>query len=147
MGVGPVGPGSRRRGGNGRLVAFSVAKQDSRRRRNQGPGRYTWNRDESELHITYQTADSQQRTFTAKLKDNQFLGPQGQVVGRVLPQGNVTIETDALPGRPANDNKPKLCPLPQPDKRTNDKGLAYEAFMRPRLNPTMPTPWVSATIL
>jgi hypothetical protein len=103
-------------------------------------GRYSWNRDESELHITYQTADGQRRTFTAQLKDNQFLGPDGQVVGRVLPQGNVTIETDALPGRPANDNEPKLCPLPQPDKRTNDKGLAYEAFMRPRINPTMPTP-------
>jgi hypothetical protein len=103
-------------------------------------GRYVWNRDETQLHLTYETADGQQHTFTAQLKGQRFLGPQGQVVGRVLPQGSVTIETDALPGRPANDNEPKLCPLPQPDKRTNDKGLAYEAFMRPLVNPGMPTP-------
>jgi hypothetical protein len=103
-------------------------------------GRYSWNRDEAQLHLTYETADGEQQTFTAQLKGQEFLGPQGQVVGRVLPQGNVTIETNALPGRPAYDNEPKLCPLPEPDKRTNDKGLAYEAFMRPLVNPSMPTP-------
>jgi hypothetical protein len=103
-------------------------------------GRYSWNRDEVQLHLTYETADGEQQTFTAQLKGQEFLGPQGQVVGRVLPQDNVTIETDALPGRPANDNEPKLCPLPEPDKRTNNKGLTYEAFMRPLVNPDMPTP-------
>jgi hypothetical protein len=66
-------------------------------------GRYSWNRDEVQLHLTYETADGEQQTFTAQLKGQEFLGPQGQVVGRVLPQDNVTIETDALPGRPAND--------------------------------------------
>jgi hypothetical protein len=30
--------------------------------------------------------------------------------------------------------------LPKLDRRTNDKGLAYEAFMRPLVNPGMPTP-------
>jgi hypothetical protein len=76
------------------------------------------------------TADGEERTFTAQRKGNKFLGPQGQVVG-VLPDDNVTIDGDALPGRPANDNEPKLCPRPQPDRRTNDKGLEYERFMRP----------------
>jgi hypothetical protein len=51
----------------------------------------------------------------------------------------VVIDSDALPGRPAND-EPKLCPRPEKDKRTNDKGLSYEAFMRPLVNPGMPTP-------
>jgi hypothetical protein len=103
-------------------------------------GRYFWDRDEAQLHITYETADGQQSTFTAQRKGQVFLGPQGQVVGRILPDDNVIVDADALPGRPANDNEPKLCPLPQPDKRTNDKGLAYEAFMRPLVNPGMPTP-------
>jgi hypothetical protein len=103
-------------------------------------GRYSWNRDETEIHITYRDADGEQRTFTAQLKEREFLGPRGQVVGRVLPNDTVAIDADALPGRPANDNEPKLCPRPQPDKRTNDKGLAYEAFMRPIVNPFMPTP-------
>jgi len=103
-------------------------------------GHYSWNRDETEIHIDYQTADGGQRRFTAQLKEKRFLGPQGQVVGVVLPDGHAAIDADALPGRPANDNEPKLCPRPQPDKRTNDKGLEYEAFMRPLVNPFMPTP-------
>ena len=103
-------------------------------------GRYWWNRDEAKLHITYETANGQQRTFIAQRKGQEFVDPQGRVVGRILPNDAVTIDADVLPGRPANDNEPKLCPLPQPDKRTNDKGLAYEAFMRPLVNPGMPTP-------
>jgi hypothetical protein len=103
-------------------------------------GHYAWNRDETEIHIDYQTADGEQRRFTAQRRGNKFLGPQGQVVGRVLPDDNVAIDSDALPGRPANDNEPKLCPRPQPDRRTNDKGIEYEMFMRPIVNPFMPTP-------
>ena len=103
-------------------------------------GRYWWNRDEAQLHITYETADGQQRTFIAQRKGQEFVDPQGRIVGRILPNDAVTIDADVLSGRPANDNEPKLCPLPQPDRRTNDKGLAYEAFMRPLVNPGMPTP-------
>jgi hypothetical protein len=103
-------------------------------------GRYAWNRDEAQLYIIYQTADGEQRTFTAQRKGQEFLDPQERVVGRILPDDHVIIDADVLPGRPANDNEPKLCPLPEPDKRTNDKGLAYEAFMRPLVSPGMPTP-------
>jgi hypothetical protein len=71
-------------------------------------GHYAWNRDESEIHIDYRTADGEQRRFTAQRRGNEFLGPQGQVVGRVLPDDNVAIDGDALPGRPANGNEPKL---------------------------------------
>lgn len=104
-------------------------------------GHYSWNRDQTQLHISYKTADGEQTTFTAQRKGNKFLGPQGQVVGTVLPGDNIALDSDALPGRPANDNEPKLCPRPQPDKRTNDKGIEYEAFMRPIVNPFMPTPF------
>lgn len=102
-------------------------------------GHYSWNRDETEIHIDYQTADGEQRTFVARRKGNKFIGPQGQVVGTVLPGDHVSIDSDALPGRPTND-EPKLCPRPEKDRRTNDKGLAYEAYMRPIVNPGMPTP-------
>jgi hypothetical protein len=102
-------------------------------------GHYSWNRDESELHITYRDADGEERAVTARRKGQQFLDSRGRVVGRVLPGDTIAIDTDALPGRPADD-EPKLCPLPKPDRRTNDKGLSYEAFMRPLVNPGMPTP-------
>jgi hypothetical protein len=102
-------------------------------------GHYAWNRDESELHITYRDADGEERALTARRKAQEFLDSRGRVVGRVLPGDTVAIDADALPGRPASDG-PKLCPLPKPDRRTNDKGLAYEAFMRPIVNPGMPTP-------
>lgn len=103
-------------------------------------GRYSWNRDEAQLHLTYQTADGERRAFTAQRKGNKFLGPREQVVGVVLPDDNVTIDADALPERPANDNEPKLCPRPVPDNRTNNKGIDYEIFMRSIVNPFMPTP-------
>ena len=48
-------------------------------------GHYSWNCDEAQVHISYKTADGEQRTFTAQRKGNKFLGPQGQVVGTVLP--------------------------------------------------------------
>ena len=102
-------------------------------------GHYAWNRDESELHITYRDADGEERALTARRKAQEFLDSRGRVVGRVLPGDTVAIDADALPGRAASDG-PKLCPLPKPDRRTNDKGLAYEAFMRPIVNPGMPTP-------
>jgi hypothetical protein len=102
-------------------------------------GHYSWNRDETEIHIDYRTADGEQRTFVARRKGEKFIGPQGQVVGTVLPGDHVTIDSDALPGIPAND-EPKLCPQWEKDRRTNNKGLAYEAFMRPIVNPGMPTP-------
>jgi len=37
---------------------------------------------------------TQWRTFTAQRKGNKFFGPQGQVVGTVLADDNVTIDSD-----------------------------------------------------
>ena len=48
-------------------------------------GHYAWNCDETQLDISYTAASGEVRTFTAQRKDNKFLGPQGQVVGRILP--------------------------------------------------------------
>jgi hypothetical protein len=102
-------------------------------------GHYSWNRDETQLRIDYRTADGEQRRFIAQRNEDKFIGPNGEVVGIVLPSGHVSIDSDALPGR-SEDDEPKLCPRPEKDRRTNDKGLAYEAYMRPIVNPGMPTP-------
>jgi hypothetical protein len=102
-------------------------------------GHYSWNRDETQLRIDYRTADGEQRRFIAQRNEDKFIGPHGEVVGIVLPSGHVSIDGDALPGR-LEDDEPKLCPRPEKDRRTNDKGLAYEAYMRPIVNPDTPTP-------
>jgi len=69
-----------------------------------------------------------------------FRNQRGQVVGRVLPQGDTAIELRALPLIPANDNEPKLCPDYSLDRRTNDKGLEYENYIKSIVNPGNPTP-------
>jgi hypothetical protein len=81
-------------------------------------GRYFWNRDEAQLHITYETADGELRTFTAQLKGHEFLDSRGQVVGRVLPGDTVTIDTQVFPDFPTHDHEPKLCPAPDADKES-----------------------------
>ena len=90
-----------------RLLTISVSKARCR----SVPGlRYSWNRDESLLHLTYDVPDGDRQTFTAELQEDVFRDQRGQVVGRVLLQGDVAIELRSLPLIPANDNEPKLCP-------------------------------------
>jgi hypothetical protein len=105
-------------------------------------GRYSWNRDESELHITYKDADGEQRAVTAQRKGQQFLDSRGRVVGRVLPGDTVAIDTRFLPNLPSKDDEPKLCPAPGRDKPSGAKGRAYEDFVKGFVNPppyTTPT--------
>ena len=78
------------------------------------PGlRYYWNRDESLLHLTYDGPDGARRTFTAELQEDLFRDARGQVIGRVLPRGNVAIDPAAVFPEIANENNPKLCPAPR----------------------------------
>jgi hypothetical protein len=61
------------------------------------PGlRYGWNRDERSLQFTYDSGDGKQRTFSAQLEDDVFRDERGHVVGRVLPDGTVAIDTAAI---------------------------------------------------
>src|ERR1700683_186397 len=64
------------------------------------PGlRYSWNRDETELHLTYDHADGTQRTFLAYLDGDVFRDEDGQVIGRVIGGNKVAIDVAAvLPG-------------------------------------------------
>jgi hypothetical protein len=104
------------------------------------PGlRYSWNRDETQLHLTYGGPDGAQSTFTAQLEDDVFRDKSGRVVGRVLIDGNVAIDLDAIPSIPANDDEPRLCPLPGLDK-PGEKGRNYEDYIKSIVNPVDTTP-------
>jgi hypothetical protein len=104
------------------------------------PGlRYSWNRDESLLHLTYDGPDGARRTFTAELQDDVFRDARGQVIGRVLPRGNVAIDPAAVFPEITNDNNPKLCPDPGPDK-PGETGRNYADYVKEIVNPGNPTP-------
>jgi hypothetical protein len=104
------------------------------------PGlRYSWNRDESLLHLTYDGPDGARRTFTAELQEDVFRDARGQAIGRVLPRGNVAIDPAAVFPEITNDNNPKLCPDPGPDK-PGESGRNYADYVKEIVNPGNPTP-------
>ena len=104
------------------------------------PGlRYSWNRDETHLHLTYDGPDGARSTFTAQLEDDVFRDQRGRVIGRVLIDGNVAIDLHAIPSIPANDDEPRLCPLPGLDK-PGERGRDYEDYVKSIVNPVDTTP-------
>jgi hypothetical protein len=112
------------------------------------PGlRYSWNRDESQLHLTYDGPDGAQSIFTSQLDDDVFRNQRRQVIGRVLTDGNVAIDLHAIRETapfPANDNEPQLCPTMSPDSKSGEPGWHYEDFVKEFVNPrpfTTPRGW------
>jgi hypothetical protein len=107
----------------------------------QIPGlRYSWNRDETQFHLTYDAPDGTHRTWTAILEDDVFRDEKGNIVGRVLPRGTIVIDPAAISQGSLRDDEPKLCPAPVKDRRTNEKGLAFEIYVKSIVNPGNPTP-------
>jgi hypothetical protein len=106
------------------------------------PGvRYAWNRDESTLHLTYDNPDGGRSTFSAQLEDDVFRDERGQIVGRVLPDGTIAIDTAAVSADLAQDDQPKLCPAPGPDRPGgSERGRDYEDYVKSVINPDNPTP-------
>jgi len=99
-------------------------------------GRYFWDRDEARLHLTYETANGEQRAFTAWLHDDNKLADQnGRVVGRLLPDGTIAIESAAVSPDLVKDDEPRLCPAPGPDKPGSEKGRDYEDVVKAVVNP------------
>jgi hypothetical protein len=91
------------------------------------PGlRYSWNRDETQLRLTYSDPDGAWRTFTAELQEDVFRDEEGRVIGRVLPGSNVTIDAASVSPDLAKTDEPRLCPAPVPDRPGSDRGKAYE---------------------
>lgn len=105
------------------------------------PGlRYSWNRDETQLCLTYDAPDGTRRAWTAILEDDVFRDEKGNIVGRVLPRGIIAIDSAAISQGSLRDDEPKLCPAPVKDRRTNEKGLAFEIYIKSIINPGNPTP-------
>jgi hypothetical protein len=105
------------------------------------PGlRYGWNRDERSLQFTYNSGDGKQRSFTAQLEDDVFRDEHGRVVGRVLPDGTIAIDTAAVSSDLQDEDEPKLCPAPGKDKDGGEPGRDYEDHVKRQVNPDNPTP-------
>jgi hypothetical protein len=106
------------------------------------PGlRYSWNRDEGLFHLTYDDPDGTQRTFSAYLDGDLFRDEHGRVIGRVLPDGGVLIQSAVVSPDLVKEDEPRLCPAPGPDKK-NELGREYESYVKTFVNPppnTTPT--------
>jgi hypothetical protein len=104
------------------------------------PGlRYSWNRDEILLRLTYDSPDGARQTFRAQLQEDVFRDQRGQVVGRVLPGGHIAVDPAAVFPEAVNDNNPKLCPDPGLDK-PGELGRDYADYVKSIVNPGFPTP-------
>jgi hypothetical protein len=115
------------------------------------PGlRYSWNRDETELRLTYDDNAGGQRTFSAFLDGEEFRDQQRNVIGRVIGGNRVAIDTIAVIPDLVKQDDPKLCPAPAPDVPGSDQGKPYEEnwarqyedFLKQFINPPPdgPTP-------
>jgi hypothetical protein len=103
--------------------------------------RYDWNRDERLLHFTYDGPDGSGRSFTAELQDDVFRDKGGRVVGRALPGGSVVIDPAAISADLVDEDEPKLCPMPGPDKfGGKERAKDYEDYVKSIVNPENPTP-------
>lgn len=112
--------------------------------------RYSWNRDETVLHLTYDSGGGAQRTFALQVDGDFIRDDDGQVVGRVV--GGNRIAVDALAVLPdlVKEDEPRLCPAPAPDVAGSDQGKSYEEnrsrqyedFVKQLINPPPdgPTP-------
>lgn len=113
------------------------------------PGlRYSWNRDETQLYLTYRDANGGQRTFVVHLDGDVFRDEQGQVIGRVIGDNRVAIDALAVLPDVVKQDEPRLCPAPAPDRAGSNRGKSYEEdfarqyedFLKRFVNPNAPTP-------
>lgn len=89
------------------------------------PGlRYSGNSDEALFHFSYDTGDGEQRTFAAYVDGDKFRDEEGRIIGRVLPDGGILIESAVASPDLVKDDEPRLCPIPGPDKQ-NALGREY----------------------
>jgi hypothetical protein len=112
------------------------------------PGlRYSWNRDELTLHLTYDHA-GEQRTFAAYFDGDNFRDEDGRVIGRVIGDNNVAVDLFAVLPDLVKSDEPRLCPAYARDVPGSDRGLQYdedrarqyEDFLKKLINPDAPTP-------
>jgi hypothetical protein len=115
------------------------------------PGlRYSWNRDETRLYLTYDKPGGGQLTFATYLDDEKFYDDSGQVIGRVIEGNRVVIDAVAVLPHLFKNNEPRMCPAYAPDVLGSDRGKSYdedrarqyEDFVKRLINPPPvgPTP-------
>jgi hypothetical protein len=100
---------------------------------------YAWNRDESTLHFTYDKPDGGRSTFSAQLEDDVFRDKSERIIAHILPDGSIAVDPAAVFPDVANDNEPRLCPLPGLDK-PGERGRDYEDYVKSVVNPVDTTP-------
>jgi hypothetical protein len=109
----------------------------------QLPIDFLWHSDQRSLTLSYLARDGRRVTTVAELgEDGIFYNVDRQPIGRVLPDGSIMIDRDALlPKELRDQNEPNLCKKPEPDKKhRNLNGLLFENFMKALVNPGNPTP-------
>jgi hypothetical protein len=91
------------------------------------PGlRYSWNRDEASLLLTYDRPGGAKRTVALRIKDGDVLDEDGRVVGKVVGGNKIAIDTVAVLPDLVKQDEPRLCPAYQPDRPGSDRGKTYE---------------------
>jgi hypothetical protein len=91
------------------------------------PGlRYSWNRDETVLHLTYDGAGGAQRTFALNVDGDLIRDDDGQTVGHVIGGNRIAIDTIAVLPDLVKQDQPRLCPAPALDVAGSDQGKQYE---------------------
>jgi len=91
------------------------------------PGlRYSWNRDETEIHLTYADSGGAQRTFALHLDGDNIRDDDGRIVGQVIGGNRIAIDTAAILPDLVKQDEPRLCPAYAPDVAGSDQGKKYE---------------------
>ncbi len=97
---------------------------------------------ETGWRVIYDNQDGDEQTILQR-PDGTLRDPQGQVVGRVLPNGHVAIDLASVAPGYLKDNEPRYCPAPVKDNYgagPNSVARAYEDQVKERVNPAEPTP-------
>jgi hypothetical protein len=91
------------------------------------PGlRYSWNRDEALLHLTYDNPDGGQRTFALHVDGDVIRDEDGKVVGRIVGGNRIAVDAIAVLPDLVKQDEPRLCPAYAPDVSGSDQGKPYE---------------------
>jgi hypothetical protein len=91
------------------------------------PGlRYSWNRDETHLFLTYDQLGGAQRTVALRLREDDVLDDDGKVVGKIIGGNRVAIDTVAVLPDLVKQDEPRLCPKYEPDVAGSGQGKPYE---------------------
>lgn len=88
--------------------------------------RYSWNRDEASLLLTYDRPGAARRTVALRINEDDVVDEQGRVVGKVIGDNRITIDAWAVLPDLVKRDEPRLCPAYELDRPGSDRGKKYE---------------------